>query len=424
MTSFRFLHAADIHLDSPLRGLDRYEGAPVDELRGASREALRSLVELVRSEDVAFVLLAGDVYDGDWKDYNTGLFFAHEMSKLRRADVRVFIVSGNHDAASQLTKNVSLPSNVHVFPTERPGTAVIDDLSVAIHGQGFARREVREDLSVGYPAPLPGHLNIGLLHTSAGGREGHENYAPCRVESLVAKGYDYWALGHVHQREVLHEDPWIVFPGNVQGRHIRESGPRGCTLVSVEDGEIHRVEQRDLDVLRWALVEVDAAGAEGTDEVLERVEAEFRRAQERASDRLLAVRVRVQGACAAHGELSAEPRRFTEEVRVRATDVSGGLTWVEKVEWRTAVARDLGELSRADEALGGLLSSIDEAAASDDGLRELAASLEPLRRKLPVEVLEGDDSLDLESPAALREVLDDVRQLLVSRLLGAGGGGR
>ena len=148
------------------------------------------------------MLLAGDVYDGDWKDYNTGLFFAHEMSKLRRADVRVFIVSGNHDAASQLTKNVSLPSNVHVFPTERPGTALIDDLSVAIHGQGFARREVREDLSVGYPAPLSGHLNIGLLHTSAGGREGHENYAPCRVESLVAKGYDYWALGHVHQREV------------------------------------------------------------------------------------------------------------------------------------------------------------------------------------------------------------------------------
>src|SRR5208283_1107022 len=160
-----------------------------------------------------------------------------------------------------------------------PETVILGDLGIAIHGQSFATAAVTKDLASSYPAARHGLFNIGMLHTSLNGREGHENYAPCTLDTLKAKGYDYWALGHVHKREVPGENPWIVFPGNTQGRHIREAGPKGCTLVGVEDGAVISVEHRDLHCLIWALCEVDAAGAahpyDVVDRVKERVEEEF-----------------------------------------------------------------------------------------------------------------------------------------------------
>ena len=129
----KFVHAADIHLDSPLRGLERYPDAPVEEARNATRQAFENLVELAIGEDVAFVLLAGDLYDGDWRDYNTGLFFVGQMNRLRRAGIQVHLVSGNHDAASQITKHLRLPDNVVHYDHRRPETYVRGDLGVAIH---------------------------------------------------------------------------------------------------------------------------------------------------------------------------------------------------------------------------------------------------------------------------------------------------
>src|SRR6185312_5708311 len=212
---FKFLPAADIHLDSPLRGLDRYEGCPSEEIRGATRRALDNMVRLAVEEKVAFVLIAGDVYDGDWKDHNTGLWFVRRMAELRDSGIRVFLIRGNHDAKNRMTRDLRLPDNVTSLDVNRPQTCHLDDVPVAIHGQGFASQAVTDDLAANYPAADPGCFNVGMLHTSVHGREGHDRYAPCTVEALRAKNYGYWALGHVHTREVLdaREGP-IVFPGN------------------------------------------------------------------------------------------------------------------------------------------------------------------------------------------------------------------
>jgi len=177
----RFIHAADIHLDSPLLGLERYEGAPVDAIRGATRQSLQNLVNLACDEQVDLALIAGDLYDGDWKDYNTGLAFSSQMAKLREAGVRVFIVAGNHDAANQMTRRLRLPENVKMLSSREPETVVLDDLGVAIHGQGFDKQAVTDDLSIRYPDAVRGMVNIGLLHTCAEGREGHGRYAPCSL---------------------------------------------------------------------------------------------------------------------------------------------------------------------------------------------------------------------------------------------------
>nr|MBL0732180.1 DNA repair exonuclease [Desulfobacterales bacterium] len=254
---FKFIHAADIHLDSPLHKLDYYEGAPADEIRQATRRAFDNLVQTAITENVDFILIAGDLYDGDWKDYNTGLYLVSQTGKLRDAGISVYIAYGNHDAASKITKTLRLPENVHLFPSDKPSTYLIDNLNVAVHGQSFAAPAVKKDLSLLYPPPLPGYFNIGVLHTCASGREGHASYSPCTPEGLRQKGYDYWALGHVHQQEILCDDPPILFSGNIQGRHIREIGPKGCMLITVDESGRSKLEFKPLDVIRWAILKVD-----------------------------------------------------------------------------------------------------------------------------------------------------------------------
>lgn len=429
---FRFLHAADIHLDSPLQGLERYPDAPVDAVRAAPRRAFEALVELAIAERVAFVLLAGDLYDGDWRDYNTGLFFSAQMRRLAEAAIPVFLVSGNHDAASQITRRLSLPPNVHHFASHAPETELLPDLDVAIHGQSFARRSVREDLAADYPKAERGRFEIGLLHTSLDGRPGHADYAPCRVERLRAKDYAYWALGHVHAREeVLRGDPWIVFPGNLQGRHARETGGKGATIVRVEHGRVVDVEHRDLDVVRFARLELDLAAVGHPDDALERVRAALLVARREAGDRLLAARVVLAGASPAHDALVREPERWLHECRTLASDLGAPEIWLERLELATRPRRDLARLLERDDALAGLLGRIDALEQSPIEWGAVLAELAELKQKVVVPLAAHDDDLivapldrfDPTDPDWLRARLPAVRDLLWSRLLDGEGAG-
>jgi DNA repair exonuclease SbcCD nuclease subunit len=412
----KFVHAADLHLDSPLRGLDRYEGAPVDAIRGATRRALSALVDLCLEEEADALFLAGDLYDGDWKDYNTGLFFAAQMARLREVGTEVVWVRGNHDAASIVAKSLRLPPWVHELGTKRAQTKELERAQIAVHGQGFAKREITQDLTEAYPAPVAGVLNVGLLHTSLDGRPGHATYAPCRAEALAGKGYAYWALGHVHAREVVREAPWVVFPGNLQGRHARETGPKGAMLVHYEGARIESVEPRTLDVVRWSSVEIDATGASTAGDVLELVRARLERERVDAADRTLAVRVRVAGRTKAHGAVAGDHARFVSDLRSLANEIDG--LWIEKVAVDTRPASAGTAPSEAMRELLGELSGLE--GAGDDELAAFVRELDELRVKLPEELRRAEDGPKLDDPAWVRARLAEVEALLVERL-GAGG---
>lgn len=413
---FRFLHAADVHLDSPLVGLARYESAPVEAVRGATRRAFENLVGVAIDEEVAFVLLAGDLYDGDWKDYRTGLFFVGQMAKLRDARIPVFVVAGNHDAASQLTKNLRPPDNVHFFSTKKPETRLLEAFDVAIHGQGFASRAVTEDLAAAYPVADPDLFHVGLLHTSLNGREGHATYAPTSSEVLAQKGYQYWALGHVHKREVVSKDPWIVFPGNLQGRHAREVGPKGCTLVTVEDGAISHIEERHVDVLRWSVCRVDVNDVTTTNDVLDRVSRALTADADHVEGRALAARVEVIGRAACHDEIAANTDHWIEEIRALAVGVSSADVWVERVRFATDRPIDLSALAARDDALGSFLRELATAADSPDETAALKEALADVRNLLPSELLTGDDAVDPYSPDLLARLVVEARELLLARI--------
>lgn len=421
---FKFLHAADIHLDSPLRGLGRYDDAPVDLLRGATRRAFENLVQAALDEGVAFVVIAGDLYDGTWRDINTGLFFTRQMGRLMEAGIDVFIALGNHDAESQLTRSltVRLPARVHVFSTRKAERIVLDRLGVALHGRSFRERDTTENFVPDYPDPIVDAFNIGVLHTALEGYAEHASYAPCTLVELVNKGYQYWALGHVHSSQVLHRDPHVVFPGNLQGRTIRETGVKGAMLVTVDDGRVQALDALPLDVVRWVRVEVDATGLATAGAVEDRAHAAMEVAcRDETGGRPLAARVTVHGATRAHIELLAREDAFRANLRALAAGMGADRLWVEKILIATTpegAPLASGVASGGVDPVDELRQTLDR--ASDDAafLEELRATLGEMWAKLP-----SDARSDLESGALayLRDgrvdaILRDVAPYLVSRL--------
>jgi DNA repair exonuclease SbcCD nuclease subunit len=402
----KFLHAADIHLDSPLAGLQARADLPTALLQGCTRHAFAAMIDLAIAQDVAFVAIAGDLYDGDWKDFSTALFFAEQMKRLARP---CFLLRGNHDAKSVIRKDLTAPANLREFSVRSCQTHMVPELGIALHGHSFPDRAVPEDLSEGYCDPVPDMLNIGVLHSSADDASGeHATYAPCSPGRLALKGYNYWALGHIHARRVLHERPWIVFPGNTQGRHAKETGAKGVSLVTVENGDVVAVEHRTVDRLRWAMLTVDAEGADEP-ALTARIAEAVRAALADAEQRPLFARLELRGETPLHAKLVADTDHLAAEARNAAIEADGQL-WVEAVKLRTRPPRaDPGD------ALAPLRQAF--AAGLDDPARvqALLAELAALRGKVPRHV---QDALALPTDAAgLKELAEEAWQLAEAAIL-------
>ncbi|WP_315806825.1 MULTISPECIES: DNA repair exonuclease [unclassified Bradyrhizobium] len=398
MQSFRFIHTGDIHLDSPLKGLSGQQGAAAERIRTATRVALDNLVGQTIEERADFMVIAGDLYDGDWRDYQTGLFFVKQMGRLAQASIPVFLLYGNHDAESQITRRLTLPANVSVFSARKPETFRLQHLGVALHGQSFRQRDVTDNLVTTYPPPVAGCFNIGVLHTGLGGMEGHANYAPCAIEDLINKGYDYWALAHVHQAAVLNERPHVVFCGNLQGRHIRESGPKGASLVAVEDGQVEAISPLHVDCVRWIHLPVPVGSCNASADAIDRVRAAIEDAVVRdAQGRLLTCRVELTGQTKLHGELLASADRLLAEARAAALGLGEETAWIERLV--IATASPDASASRKD-ALGDLQRMIQGAGGDADLQARLASELGDLVRKLPHEIRAES------SDAALKAAID------------------
>ncbi len=400
----KFLHAAYIHLDSPMTGLRGRAAIPGAVIEHCTRRAFSAMIDLARREDVAFVVIAGDLYDGDWKDYSTGLFFAEEM---RRLDRPCILLRGNHDARSVISRSLRTPANVREFSSRTCETFHFPEWDVALHGHSFPQRAVPEDLSAGYRSPMAGMLNIGVLHTSAEDAGEHETYAPCRLDQLLPKGYDYWALGHIHQRRVLAERPWVVFPGNLQGRHVRETGAKGCTLVTVADRRVVEVEHRTVDVARWAAIEVDAAGADVAS-LTGRIAAGVAQAVAEADGRPVLARLTLTGATRLHAALLGDIDRLAAECGNAASE-AGGTLWVESVRVRT---RPL-PADNAD-ALAPLRVAFAEGLDDPALMGRLLEDFAALRQKLPASARVG---IDLPEHAdGLRGLADEAWHLVADAL--------
>lgn len=408
--TFRFIHAADLHLGSPFQGLAMKDAAIAELFIEASRKAFSALVDQAVERRVDFFIVAGDVYDGDWKDNKIGLFFNREVARLERAGIPVFLLKGNHDAESVITKTITLPKNVSEFPVNKPGTFKLEHLKVALHGQGFAERSATENLALAYPKPEPGWFNVGVLHTSLTGREPHAPYAPCSVEDLRSRGYDYWALGHVHDFEIVAKDPLVVFPGNLQGRSIREQGAKGAVLVTVEDGRVAH-ERIITDSARFGELAATVEPDDDIPAILRRLENVLESVAERMEGRPLALRIRLTGRSRFRNELTARADDFRDEVQAACHRCHEDI-WLEKLDVRlepeTAGAAPVDML--------GLAGLIPIGTFPPELLADAEGRIAEVTARLPGGIGAGDLALGDDAETLLAEA----RDLLLARAARAG----
>lgn len=412
----RFIHAADVHLDSPLQGLSAYPDAPTELLRNATRRAFEALIDLAIDEQVDFLVIAGDLYDGGWRDHNTGIYFVKQMGRLKKAGIPTYVLFGNHDAESEMTRKLQMPDNVHLFSASKPQTHRLPELKVALHGRSYKDKATTDNLVPAYPDPVAGWFNIGVLHTALGGYAAHLPYAPCSIDELHAKGYDYWALGHVHDYQIWNGASTVVFPGNLQGRHIREQGPKGAVMVSLDNGGAINAEQILVDVLRWQAVTVDASSCASLDAVVRAIAGALETLAQSAEDKPHAVRVTITGKTAAHGELFGAEAQLRAEVLALIAVIGNERLWLEKVRVDTRPLLDDAEIAKRMDAIADLHQLLKEAATDTDLLAQLKDDFEPFLAKLPHELFADMPALQALKEGRLEALVADVAPGLLAHL--------
>jgi DNA repair protein SbcD/Mre11 len=331
---YRFVHAADIHLDSPLKSLALRDPELAELIGNATRRAFVSIVDLCLIEQVDALLLAGDLYDGDQTSMKTARFLAEQVRKLHAAGIQVFIIRGNHDALSRITKELVFPDSVMVFggraaviSVERPNIG----FPVAIHGLSFARPHAPESLVSSFKNQVEDAVNIALMHTSlAGTTEGHDLYAPCGLAELHTKGFAYWALGHIHKRSEDRGRSQVVMAGMPQGRDIGESGPKSVSLVTVADNRTIHVEERITSVAQFESVEVSLNGVEDWADMVAAITAELQRMRAYVRSEHMVARVKLTGSTPLAWRLRADRDLLRAEAADRASTI--GKSWIEKIE--------------------------------------------------------------------------------------------
>lgn len=393
--TYRFVHAADIHLDSPLRSLALRNPALAELIGNATRRAFVRVIDICLDEQVDALVLAGDLYDGDQTSMKTARFLAEEFRRLDKAGIQTFIIRGNHDAISRITKELVFPESVKVF-TGRAEAIDIDrspgSFPVVVHGLSFAQQHAPDSLLGKYRPATDGAVNIGILHTSLGGAAGHDLYAPCSIADLTATGFHYWALGHIHRRSVVEGLTTIVMPGMPQGRTINEAGQKSATLVTIDDNRHVHIEERPTSVAQFERVSVDATGIEDWRELVSAISTLLERQRAGAESEHLVARLHINGATSLAWRVRRDADLLKTEVDDRASVM--GATWVEKLE--IACRPPDWPETRSVDPLFELHRLIEDNILGADGFQaDLIEIAKEIRGQLPQECRDvfGDDEV-------------------------------
>ncbi len=375
----RFVHAADLHLDSPFVGI----GGSVPEfvaktLRDATFATYDKIIDLCIDEGVDALLVAGDIYDGADRSLRAQQKFVAGLDRLHEAGIRSFVCHGNHDHLAGWEAKLAMPASCHRFGKQIEAVP-FDPANPArgmVYGMSFPQQKVLDNVARQFRRNQAEGIAIGLLHCNVGGNPGHEPYAPCTVNDLVEAGMDYWALGHVHTAQVLRaQSPAIVYPGNPQGRHPNETGPRGVYLVSIDDGGVVTIESRPMDFVRWATITVSIAALDTEQDLLNRIAAEVAKAQDDAGGRELVYRLSLTGQGPLHAFLQRP--KVVDEIRAGRNESQGTpFAWCGRIEDKTRPLFDRQRALQAGDFLSEVLTIVD-AARDDPELRtELTADLQ------------------------------------------------
>lgn len=412
--TFRFLHTADIHLDSPLRSLALRDRELAGMVGLATRQAFSRIIDLALAEAVDAVLIAGDLYDGEQTSMKTARFIAEEFQRLDGAGIRVFLIRGNHDAMARITRELTFPPGVKLFGGRAEAINLeraVGDVPIVIHGLSFQDRHAPESLLPKFRPPVPDAVNIAMLHTSLAGAAGHDLYAPCSPAELQGMGMQYWALGHIHQRAVYQGEAVVVMPGMPQGRDINEAGVKSVTLVTVGNDRRITIEERRTSIAEFARISVDLTGIAEWPDALGVIGAAMAVARKTAPSEHLILRLRITGVTPLAFRLRRDADLLATELSLRGESL--GQCGIEKIE----LACESASISTGGQAGGDPVSElralIDAEILGSEAYRAAALELaQGLSGELPGEcrALFGSDEADSQAilTQLAREGMDEV----------------
>ena len=411
MPPFSFVHAADIHLDSPFVGIGRLpdEHSHVAEtLRDATFGAFEAVIQICIDRQVDFLLIAGDVYDGADRSLRAQLRFRDGLWRLTNQGVRIYVVHGNHDPLDGWSHAVQMPDLVHVFP-DRLESVVFEKTGVPvarIHGISYPRNRINADFGKGMAREGVEPFQIGLFHCNAGGDLRYDPYAPRSVAELIETGLDYLALGHIHERVTLHaSQPFIGYPGNTQGRHINEAGPRGCLLVNVTaEGQLAaEPEFVATNRVRWEACDIDIAGMETIDDLLSSLDDRMETLAELEHECAIVTRITIKGRGTLHRSLTKPEAMASLQNEARSRGIERSpFIYIEQLLRKTQPAINLNSRRAGQDFLGELLRLIEEMRRSPEQLDEVSDVLNELYQHARAKRL-----LDAVDERAMRELLDE-----------------
>ncbi|WP_225445654.1 metallophosphoesterase family protein [Paenibacillus arenosi] len=395
----RFIHAADLHLDSPLRGLQSLPDVLQERLEQGVFRAWDRLVDLAIQAEADAILLSGDLHDSTHRSLRAVWRLERGMKRLSDKGISVFIIHGNHDPLT--TEDFwSWPSGVTVFGTDKPSSHLIHDRSgkpvAVVTGMSYGQKAVYDNIALQYPEQPERHVKeyrlqvdsvvngdsmsserlyrIGMLHGTVDGRAEHDPYAPCSRGDLIRKGYDYWALGHIHKREVIQEQPYIVYAGNIQGRHIKETGAKGVYVVDVQADGATELVFHPLDDVRWCDESLSLQTIETRQELLEAMFACIEGL--RGSERLSCARLTLTGSSPLHtelkrGRLAIELEEAWREAERLRLEEGLDAVWPIQLRVHSQAVFELDEWRESESFAGELIRMTDQVHESDEAVEEL-----------------------------------------------------
>jgi DNA repair protein SbcD/Mre11 len=290
MEKIRFIHCADLHLDSPFIGLKHLPAEIFDRIQNSTFAAFETLVKEAIQRRIDFMIISGDLFDEEDRSIRAQAKLLKQFNLLDQNGIPVYVIHGNHDHLGSFRLKLDMPGNVHIFGMETEVKELVtkSGATVKLAGFSYGTRHIRERRIIDYPRHVKADYVIGLLHGSEGSvHSSHEHYAPFTIKELKEKGYHYWALGHIHQRQILNTEPPIVYPGNIQGRHKKETGEKGCYLVDLhqQDAVLEFIPTQDII---WKKIEVSLSGIERFGEMFQKIMKETEE-YEMSSDCLLQI---------------------------------------------------------------------------------------------------------------------------------------
>ena len=416
MTSFSFIHASDLHLGSPIISLNRDNPELVHDLRTATFKAFENIIKLCLDKRVDFLVIAGDVYDGADRNLKAQIKFKEGLTTLHDAGIHSFIVHGNHDPLDGWSLNLEWPSSVHIF-SDRIETIPIKkkgEVLAVIQGISYPKKNEKRNLSNLYKGDIT-VFNIGLLHANIGSNTGHEPYAPCTVEDLKKGEMDYWALGHVHNRKIISSDlPFIAYPGNSQGRNIRETGEKGCYLVKVSGDKEIATEFYATDVLRWVAKKIPMDELHNEQDIIDSLNRACLEISKDGSGRPSIVRFTLTGNSPLYNFLR-KPNTVSDlmDIVEETSSSTSPAVWIEKINLGIGPALDYSHRIKNQDFLGELLRYTEELLEGEDfellTKKELSSLFDNTR---------AHRFLDTPNPEKLKQLLRDAERICVNSLYG------